>query len=294
MMKKTIYALGFFDGVHLGHQALLTACLELAKAAGVAAGAVTFTSHPDSLVTGKTPVLINTIEDRIGLLQHYGMESVIPLPFDKALMETPWEAFLEQLLAGGAAGFVCGDDFRFGYKGQGNAEKLSAFCKQKGLPCRVVPEQLLEGVRISSSHIRLLLEQGDVKTAAAFLGHSHILTGVVIPGKQLGRTIGIPTANLAAPEGLLLPKKGVYATRVLVEGNTCPGVTNIGTRPTVAGEGITLETWLLDFEGDLYGKALQLSFESYLGPEKKFASLEELQTEIHKNAAQTRKILGFS
>ena len=283
---KTIFALGFFDGVHLGHQALLSACRKLAKDACAQTGAVTFTAHPDTLVSGKTPGLINTIEDRIRLLESFGMETVISLPFDKNLMQTPWELFLEQLLEQGAAGFVCGDDFRFGFRGEGNAEKLTAFCKDRGLPCAVVPEQLLDGIRVSSTHIRQLLEQGDVASAAAFLGHPHILTGKVVKGKQLGRTIGIPTANLTLPEGLICPKKGVYATKVSVKGQAFTGVTNIGTRPTVSGEGISVETWLLGYEGDLYGEELQLQFLAFLRPEQKFSSLEELKAQIQRDAAR--------
>ena len=290
-MQKYIFALGFFDGVHLGHQALLSACRELAAESGCLPGAVTFTTHPDSLVSGKTPGLINTIEDRVRLLKRYGMETVIPLAFDKTLMETPWEAFLLRLLEQGAAGFVCGDDFRFGHKGQGDAGTLQAFCRQRGLPCRVVPEQLVENIRVSSSHIRQLLEAGEMAAANAFLGHPHILTGRVCHGKALGRTIGVPTANLTLPEGLLCPKKGVYACRVFWEGNTYPAVTNIGTRPTVSGEGISVEPWILDFSGDLYDREITMVFYSFLRPEQKFNSLEELKSEIQANAAQTRKLL---
>jgi len=286
IMKRTIFALGFFDGVHLGHQALLAACQRLAAEAGLQTGAVTFTAHPDTLVSGNTPGLINTIEDRIRLLEGFGMDTVIPLPFDKTLMQTPWEVFLEQLLEQGAAGFVCGDDFRFGFKGEGNAEKLTAFCKDRGLPWAVVPEQLFDGVRVSSTHIRQLLLSGDMKAATGFLGHPHILTGKVIRGKQLGRTIGIPTANLTLPEGLICPKKGVYATKATVKGQEFTGVTNIGTRPTVSGEGISVETWLLGYEGDLYGEELQLQFLAFLRPEQKFSSLEELKAQIQRDAAR--------
>ena len=283
-MKKTILALGFFDGVHLGHQALLSACRELAAESGCGTGAVTFTSHPDSLVSGAAPSLLNTIEDRVRLLECYGMERVIPLPFDKTLMQTPWEDFLEQLLAQNAGGFVCGDDFRFGHRGEGDSQKLTAFCAARGIPCRVVPEQLMDGVRVSSSHIRSLLEQGRIREVNAFLGHPHILTGQVIKGKQLGRTIGIPTANLALPALLLCPKKGVYATRIRLDGQVFAGVTNIGTRPTVSGEGISVETWLQNFDGDLYGREITLEFMDFIRPEQKFASLDELQSQIRIDA----------
>ena len=289
MKNKTIYALGFFDGVHVGHQALLRSCRELADREGCKAAVVTFSSHPDTLVLGKTPSLINTIEDRIRLLKSFGMDDVIVLPFDRTLMTTHWSAFLTALLELGAAGFVCGSDFRFGAGGSGTAKKLEAYCRKRELVCAVVEQQLLDGVRVSSSHIRSLLEAGQMEEAARFLGHPHILTGEVVSGRKLGRTLGIPTANLALPEeGAKLPY-GVYACKALVEGKTYLAVTNIGNRPTVGGHRVTVEPWLLDFEGDLYGKALTLSFYAFLRPEQKFPSLDALKEQIGKNALQTRK-----
>ena len=292
--EKTIYALGFFDGVHLGHQALLTACRELAKVHGCKAGVVTFASHPDTLVSGNTPALLNTIEDRKGLLTAYGMEVVIALPFDRELMTTHWSVFLQQLVDHDAAGFVCGSDFRFGAGGSGTAKKLNRFCESRDMPCAIVPQQELEGIRVSSTYIRTLVESGNMEAAWRFLGHPHVLTGTVIPGRGLGHTLGIPTANLALPEGILCPKLGVYACTAHVDGQCYQAVTNIGSRPTVNGHHITVEPWLLDFAGDLYGKQLTLVFHKFLRPEQKFDSLEELQEEILKNAAETRKILEKS
>ena len=288
--EKTIYALGFFDGVHLGHQALLTACRELAKTHGCKAGVVTFSSHPDALVSGKPPVLLNTMEDRKRLLCAYGMDEVIALSFDENLMRTHWSAFLTQLVEQGAAGFVCGSDFRFGAGGLGTAKKLEAFCKKQELPCAVVPQQLLEEIRVSSTYIRELLIRGDLEEANRFLGHPHILSGEVVAGRGLGRTIGIPTANVRIPKGVLLPAAGVYACKVVAEGQEHLAVTNIGTRPTVEGHHVTVEPWLLDFDSDLYGKTITVIFCKFLRPEKKFDSLEALQREIQKNAAETRKI----
>ena len=291
MKEKTIYALGVFDGVHVGHQALLAACRELADSYGAHAGVVTFTAHPDTLVQGKTPALINTHRDRNMLLRQYHMDTVVELPFDRALMATDWQDFLHMLQsAHQAAGFVCGSDFRFGHKGQGTAERLQAYCREAGLPCAVIPEQLLEGVIVSSTYIRSLLGAGEMEAAVAFLGHPHVLTGQVVKGRQLGRTIGIPTANLALPEGVVHLRHGVYACKICIDGKEHLAVTNVGTRPTVNGSHVTVEPWILDFEGDLYGRELTLRFYAFLRPEQKFGSLEDLQAEIQKNALQTRKI----
>ena len=294
MKEQTIYALGFFDGVHLGHQALLRTCRELADCHGCRAGVVTFASHPDGLVSGKAPVLLSTIEDRERLLQAYGMDSVITLPFDRKLMTTPWSDFLGQLVDSGAAGFVCGDDFRFGAGGNGTAKKLSAFCEKRGLPWAIVPQQELEGIRISSTHIRHLIEEGDMASATRFLGHPHVLSGTVVKGRGLGHTIGIPTANLALPEDVICPQHGVYACKAIVDSREHLAVTNIGMRPTVEGHHVTVEPWILDFDSDLYGKEITLLFFEFLRPEQKYASLEDLKAEIQKNAVQTRKILENS
>ena len=289
---RVVYALGFFDGVHLGHQALLTACSSLAGRYGCSAGVVTFDTHPETLVTGNAPLLINTVQERQRILLGYGISQITVLPFDKQLMQLPWQAFLEMLVDQGACGFVCGEDFRFGNRGEGNAEKLAAFCKERGLLCKIIGEQTLDGIRVSSTHIRACIEQGRMEAAVRFLGHPHVLTGMVVEGKQLGRTIGIPTANLLLPEGIVCPAFGVYACKAIVDGTQYLAVTNVGIRPTVSGEGVTVEPWLLDFDGDLYGKTLVLYFYSFLRPEMRFDSLDALAAEIRRNADQTRQLLG--
>lgn len=288
-MKQTIYALGFFDGVHLGHQALLAACRNLADAHGCNAGVITFTTHPDGLVAGNAPGLINTVEDRRLLLLTGGMDYVAELPFDEELKNTQWSVFLSGLVEQGAGGFVCGSDFRFGAGGMGTAEMLESFCKERNLPCAIVPQQMMDGVRVSSTYIRTLIAQGEMEKASTFLGHPHLLSGEVVHGRGLGHTIGIPTANLELPQGVICPKLGVYACVATVEGKEYLAVTNVGTRPTVSGKHITVEPWLLDFAGDIYGKRIHLLFYKFLRPERKFNSLEELQAEIQKNGAQTRK-----
>lgn len=295
MKDKKIYALGFFDGVHRGHQALLAACVKLSKEVGARPCAMTFDTHPQNLVQGIAPGLINTPHDRRLLLEQYGMIGVETLHFDEKTRNMPWQDFFRYLTEDlNAAGLVCGNDFRFGRGGEGNAVILQAVCKEKGIPCVVVPEQTFEDVRISSTHIRGLIEQGNMKKAVEFLGHPHILSGTVVSGRKLGRTIGIPTANLEMPQGLVIPRFGVYACKTVIDGKSYLAVTNVGIRPTVNGHHITVEPWILDFDGDLYGKELTLAFHTFLRPEQKFNSLEELKAEIQKNAEKTRDILGNS
>jgi len=292
-MKK-IFALGFFDGVHIGHQKILEECCCLAEKRNAKACAITFLQHPKSLFVKTPPPLINTYEDRQALLRRYGIGPVFAYPVTREIMGMPWEAFLEELISCDAVGFVCGRDFRFGNRGEGDAEKLKAFCEERGLAFRVVEDQALDGIRISSTHIRGLLEAGEMAEANRFLGHPHTLSGVVTEGKQLGRTIGIPTANLVFPQELQPLPYGVYACKAVADGKKYLAVTNIGTRPTVGGETVSVEPHLLDFSGDLYGKMLTLSFYQFLRPEKKFTSLEELKTEIQKNIRQTRDLFEKS
>lgn len=294
MKQKKIFALGFFDGVHLGHQALLTACVRLANQENATPAAVTFDLPPSTALGLQKPNMINTVQDRQALLRQYGMEEILVLPAAKEVMSTDWQSFLRSLMAEGAAGFVCGEDYRFGKNGLGTAEKLADFAQEQNLPCVIVPEQTMDGEKISSTRIRKALEAGDLECANRLLGHPHVLTGTVVPGRQLGRTMGIPTANLHPEDALIIPPKGVYATRCRIGEEIYAAVTNIGTRPTVSGQGVTVEPWILDFDGDLYGKEITLYFHKFLRPERKFPSLEELKAEILKNAAEVRKIFENS
>ena len=290
-MKEKIFALGFFDGVHLGHQALLEQCVEMARELDAETAAITFDAHPKSLFTSQVPPLINSTEDRKLLLSRFGMAEIRTFPVIRQVMTMPWQDFLGDLLEDGAVGFVCGNDFRFGARGEGSGETLLADCRERGRPCTIVEEQTVDGLRISSTHIRQLIEAGETETANRFLGHPHLLTGTVVPGKQLGRTLGIPTANLHLPEGIVCPRFGVYACKARIDGEIYLAVTNVGVRPTVSGQGITIEPWILDFSGDLYGKTITLEFHHFLRPEQKFPSLAELKSAIEENAAQTRQLL---
>ena len=287
--EKQIYALGFFDGVHLGHQALLKACCALAQQLHCGTAAITFDAHPKSLFSGDIPALLSTVQDRQLLLQSYGIRTVHILPVTKEVMSTSWKQFLQQLLQQGAAGFVCGDDFHFGYRGEGNAAKVQSFCALHDLPCVIVPEQTLHGKRASSSLIRSLIVEGNMESATCYLGHPHMLTGQVLHGQKLGRSLGVPTANLMIPAGIVVPKFGVYACQVVIDGERYCAVANVGIRPTVSGSGITVEPWILDFAGDLYGKELRLEFYRFLRDEIKFSDLEALKHQIQQDALLTRQ-----
>ena len=292
--KKRVIALGFFDGVHLGHGALLARCAQRAAELNAIPAAFTFDLHPSALIPGKEPVpLLTTPADREGLMErYYGIQEVIVAHYDQKMMTTPWRAFVTDFLLRdhGAVHLVVGHDFHFGYKGEGDPQKLQALCGELGVGCDVIAKVELEGITVSSTHIRSLISKGDMAGAVRFLGHPHVLTATVRHGKRLGSRLGFPTANMAYPTGLLVPAHGVYVTRAVLEnGESYPAVTNVGIRPTVDdGTALTAEPFILDFEGDLYGQQIRLEFYDFLRPERKFDSLEELRAMVLHNADQTR------
>ena len=291
-VEKTVIALGFFDGVHRGHGALLRKAAERAEELNAAPAVFTFNRSPKEFVTGKPVLLINSNDDRRDIIRRvYGIQRVIFAPFDREMMTMPWQDFITELLVKqyGAVHLVAGHDYRFGHKNEGTVERLREKCRELGLGCDIIPKVELEGITVSSTYIRTLLEQGDVERAALFLGHPHCLSQTVRHGQRLGRTIGIPTVNLAVPAHVLTPERGVYITRAfLPDGRSCPGVTNVGTRPTVTeGDTVSVETYLLGFDGDLYGQTVRLEFHKRLRGEVKFPSLEALRQEILRNVAET-------
>ena len=293
MTQDRVIALGFFDGVHLGHAALLTLARKRANAMGLRAAALTFDTHPDTLVFHQPVPLINTIEDRKWLMEtRFGLDEVLVAHFDQAMMEMPWESFVDDYLIGalGAKHVICGHDFSFGYRGQGSPARLRCRCSLHGVGVDVVDKVVRGGVTISSTHIRQLIRQGDLEGAAQLLGHCHFLSGPVAHGKELGRRLGFPTANLPLPTGILAPAFGVYAAKVtLPNGGSYPAVTNVGIRPTVHDSlGPLVEAWLMDYDGQLYGETIRVDFYTRLRGEQKFPDLESLKAEVLRNAQQTR------
>ena len=292
-MLGRVLALGFFDGVHEGHATLLRRTALRAQEKGLEAAVLTFDVHPDILVSGKPVALINSPEDRRELIRReFGIDTVLQLHFDRALMQMPWERFLDWVREEyAAAHLVCGHDFTFGWRGEGNPQRLREYCEKNGLGCDVMPEVCLDGASVSSTRIRGLLLEGRLEEANRLLGHPHVLTGIVCHGRHLGSTIGFPTANLTFAPGVLVPAHGVYVGRLELEGEKelKYAVTNVGVRPTVDDSGaVTVESYIPDYSGDLYGKRARLEFLAFLRPERRFASLEDLQAQIGKDAEKVR------
>lgn len=290
---KRVVALGFFDGVHVGHAALLRLTLQRARERNAIPSAISFDVHPDTLVRGETVPLITNNTGREELMRRlFGIDDVLLIHFNYEMMHMPWEQFLEKMVSElGAVHFVVGHDFRFGDKGAGNAENIGRYCEEHGLGYDVVPAVYLDGEIVSSTGIRKLLESGDMERAGRFLGHPYELTDVVRHGFRLGSQMGTPTVNMRIDRDMLVPRHGVYATKVFLEnGEQYPGVTNIGVRPTVSGGGdLTVETFILDFSGDLYESRIRVEFYHFIRPEMKFDNVEQLQKHILHDAEVSRR-----
>lgn len=294
-MKKRVIALGFFDGVHLGHAALLRRTVEEAQRRGCVPAVFTFDRPPKEVVTGRPCPLINSPEDRRELVHRlFGIDDILMVPFDQEMMTTPWDAFVTEILAKRyhAVHVVAGHDHHFGHKNQGTPELLQMKCAELGIGCDIIPKVEHLGVTVSSTYIRRLVELGQMERAAEFLGHPHTLTQTVKHGRRIGHSIGVPTINLTFPHHVLVPSHGVYATRAyLSDGTQYMGVTNVGTRPTVNnGADVTVETFLLDYDGDLYGQTVRLEFWMRLRDEVRFDSREELKAQIAADTEAVRKL----
>jgi len=298
--KKRVIALGFFDGIHVGHSALMKEVLEIGRRETLLPSVITFDTHPLTLVSGKTVPLINSPEDRAGLIHRiFGIDDIIFLHFDKVTASMPWDRFIDHLVDEfGARYLVAGHDFRFGSGGEGNSRLLEQKCAGSGIGCRIIPEVRLDGITCSSTYIRDLVSNGEMERANEFLGHPHVLSDVVRYGYRLGRTLGTPTINMCFPEGVLVPAFGVYATIAHIGDGSGHvdnmgahiGVTNIGIRPTVDDSGqITAETHILDYQGNLYGHQVRIEFHARLRPEVRFSGIDELKAQIRKDCDSTRQ-----
>lgn len=288
MNERRVIALGFFDGVHIGHGALLKKTCERAAELGAIPAAMSFDTHPDTLVFGTPTELLNTMDERKHLMQSlYGIEDVIFCHFDKAMMNMDWEAFVEDYLVRElhACHLVCGHDYHFGARGFGNAERLTEKCRALGLGCDVIGEVKLDGVTVSSTYLRRLLKEGRMEEAVRFLGHGHIISGIVQHGDSRGHTLGLPTANLALDASLLVPAFGVYGGWADAGAlGRYPTAVNLGVHPTVHElPRPVAEASLLGFEGDLYGRFLRLELLFQVRPERQFSSLQELTAQIARD-----------
>ena len=280
-------ALGSFDGLHLGHRQVIGNTL---SAPGLRPAVITFQQNPSFSLQKKPVPLLTTNEQKLALLEEMGVEVVYLLPFDRIRDMEP-EDFVEALYrVCRVRALSCGFNFRFGKNGRGDAGLLKELCREKGIELSVTPPVSVAGETVSSTRIRACLEQGDVQQAGQLLGRPFGYDFEVTHGRQLGRTWGTPTINQPFPAGYVLPRFGVYASLVEVEGQKYYGVTNIGVKPTVGSDCALSETWIPEFSGDLYGKKVPVELLDFIRPERKFDSLDQLKNEILENGVLARKI----
>lgn len=293
--RSPVIALGNFDGLHGGHEAILEKTIELARRTGGQPVVFTFYPHPISVVApDRAPPQVTSLAERLRGLRRLGAEGVVLQRFTQVFAATPPEVFLRDMLVDqlGASGIVAGYNVTFGKDRRGTPELLRKMAPELGIEVGVVEAIGVGACQVSSTAIRRALAAGDVKHAEALLGHPHRVFGRVRVGDRRGATIGFPTANIL-PRGGMLPPDGVYAVRVGIEGEAPlrPAVANLGTNPTFGGVGRRLEAHLLEFAGDLYGKSIVVSFVERLRGEVRFASVDALVTQIQADAAAARGLL---
>jgi riboflavin kinase/FMN adenylyltransferase len=290
---NTWLTIGNFDGVHLGHRALIQGLIDRAKENQGQAVMLTFWPHPRVFLGQVSePFLLTTQAEKQHQLQKTGLDLVLTLPFDQNLADMSAEDFLEQMNAKlKPAGLLVGTNFRLGKDRQADFSFIQTFCRARGISCESFPAFNLGGEVVSSNRIRACLTEGQVAEAARLLGRPFSLQGEIQPGKQVGRKLGFPTANFVPDKLQLLPRFGVYAARVLLKNQVLMGVTNIGVRPTFELEARpNVETLILDFDDRIYHQTIRIELLSFLRPERRFEQVEDLIAQIAVDEAQTRRI----
>lgn len=289
--KKTIVTIGTFDGVHVGHQKIIERLVENAKNRNAESAILTFFPHPRMILQDQTEIrLLNTIDERTSLLAKKGLDNLIIHPFNKAFSRLTAEEFVKDILLDqlNIEKIVIGYDHRFGRNRTANIDNLIEFGEKYNFEVEQISAQEIQEASVSSTKIRAALQDGNIALANQFLGYSYFLTGVVQKGKQLGRTIGFPTANLKIEENYkLIPKEGVYIIKSDLDGKKVYGMMNIGTNPTFDERLLSVEIHFLDFDADIYNQKIQISLLKYLRSEQKFGSVDLLKTQLEIDKNQT-------
>lgn len=288
--EGTVVALGSFDGLHLGHMAVINAAKNIAARLGAKPCISTFSEHPMKVLTGQAPPALMTGAVADEAFMSTGID-IYKLDF-RSIMNMEPETFFDEILMKkmNARAVCCGFNYTFGARGAGTVETLRRLCVNEGVELSVSDAAMLDGAPISSTRIREALEQGNPELASRMLGRPFKFRQLVVSGDKRGRKWGIPTINQPYPDDLVIPRNGVYATRCTIDGQTYYGATNIGVRPTVeSGEPVSSETNILDYSGDLYGKYVDIALLRFLRPEKKFADFSQLEQQIRSDIEMIRK-----
>lgn len=297
-LKSAVVTSGTFDGVHLGHQKILQILRETAKKTGGESVVLTFWPHPRVVVSKDSQdlKLLSTIDEKIELLDNQGVDHLLVIPFTREFSELSSEEYVKDILLKriGTKKLVIGYDHRFGRNREGGFDYLKANSELFGIEIEEIPRQEIEKLTISSTKIRQSLLNGEINSANELLGRKYSFTGIVVKGRQLGRTIGFPTANVQVSQFYkLIPVNGVYAVRTFFRNQWHDGMMNIGTRPTVDGVGRTQEVNIFDFDDDIYGETVRVEIVDYIRPEQKFNGLDELKAQILADKTKAKEILNI-
>ncbi|PXX30700.1 bifunctional riboflavin kinase/FAD synthetase [Arenibacter sp. ARW7G5Y1] len=292
----TAITIGTFDGVHIGHRKILERLINNAKVLELKSTVLTFFPHPRMVLQKDVSIkLLNTIDEKIKILEQIGIDYLIVHPFTKEFSRLSATQFVRDILVNDlkTKKIIIGYDHRFGRNRNANINDLMAFGNALDFEVEEISAQEVDDVSVSSTKIRKALDEGDMKTANLYLGYKYMLTGEVVKGKGLGRTLNFPTANISIPEEYkLIPKNGVYVVSSVLDGNTVFGMMNIGFNPTVEGKTKSIEINFFDFDQDLYGKKIQIDIIDRLRDEKKFNSVEGLQAQLKKDRETSLSIIS--
>lgn len=287
---ETAIALGNFDGIHMGHQGLIKAMILKSKELGLKPSVLLFQNHTKMTLEGKGPQLLTTLEQKYSVLEDLGVEIIYTMEFNEQIMKLTPEEFVRDILVNkiNIKAVIIGTDYRFGHKASGDANLLKELGNKYAFQVTILDPVYIDGNKVSSTLIRELLSKGDLEAVKLLLGREYTLTGKVVGGKKIGKTMGYPTANIELVYNSVIPKNGVYSTKTIVDGKTYLSATSVGFNPTFKEDSLKIETHILDFNGDLYGKVIRLVFVKYLRDELKFENIEELKKQIDKDIFEVK------
>lgn len=287
---NTVVALGNFDGVHLGHQQLIKNAVDFSCMQGLKSAVFTFANHPRNLGKKDTVKNIQDADEKAEFIATFGIDYLFNLPFDDKIRHLSAADFVDEILINKfkIKQAYCGFNYRFGFRASGNPEKLLHYGIEKGFGLHILEPFEIDGVVVSSTEIRKAIENGDVSLANKYLGRKYSFKGEVLHGNQLGSTIGVPTANLSVKPHLVIPLCGVYITNTYVDGKEYRSISNVGKKPTIGEYEINLETHILDFDKDIYGKEIRVEFLEFVRPEQRFDSVDTLKETILRDCEVAR------
>ncbi len=287
-------ALGCFDGVHLGHRAVIECARREAVEKKLLCAVFTFEAPPKGFFAPDGVQMLSSVEDKLEIFSRLGVDICVCLPLSEDIFNTDALSFAEDIILGKmrAAHIVCGYNYTFGKRGAGNARFLKDICSKNGIGISVIPEQRVDKTTVSSTEIRAMLASGDMENAQRLLGRAYSVSAEVIDGQHLARSLGFPTVNIIPPKGVMLPRRGVYISKIKFSGTQKYGITNVGLRPTVGTDIECAETHIFDFEGNLYGQRISVELLHFLREEKKFSSVEEMAKQIHEDIDRVKLLLS--